>query len=142
MAPSRRALRRMAIRRTRAWRSHQAVHNPNGQRPSRATQRVRRPGQAALVAGLAVVVIGIAGAVIYPSVREELAQARMSAAARPSPNQAAATLPAAKAQAQERQVSDAPDRAETRTRLVVLRTGKDGDARPLVAPGASRGKQE
>jgi tetratricopeptide (TPR) repeat protein len=103
--------------------------------------KVRRPGQTALVAGLAVVVISIAGAVIYPIVREELARARMAAAVRSAPYRPGPPPPVMKALAEGRQVSDAPDKAETRTRLVVLRTGKDGDARQVVALGRPVGSK-
>ena len=113
--------------------------------PETGDAKVRRPGRTALIAGLAVVAIGIAGAVIYPIAREELAQARMAVPRSALPNQAAATPPVAKAPAAERQISDEPDKAETRTRLAVLRTGDDGDARPVVAlgrPVGSRNKED
>ena len=58
--------------------------------PEQRDKQPRRQGRAALVGGLAVMVIGIAAAVSYPMVREELERARMGAATRAAKNQPAA----------------------------------------------------
>jgi tetratricopeptide (TPR) repeat protein len=45
--------------------------------PARETRRVRRIGRPAFTAGAAILVIGIAAAVVYPTVRDELERARI-----------------------------------------------------------------
>jgi hypothetical protein len=95
-----------------------------------------RPGRTALVAALSVLVIGIACAVSYPMVRDALAQAQTARAARTVPPQAGVNGPPA-----GRAVSDASDAGEVRTGVVLLRVGKAGAAKSVVALGRPTGPQ-
>jgi tetratricopeptide (TPR) repeat protein len=93
-----------------------------------------RVGRARFLTVLAVAMMGIVALGVYWFARSRQIQARTAAAT-------AAGLPpatgqnTAKAPVAGRAGSVAPDQAETRTPLVLLRAGKEGAARPVVALG-------
>ena len=90
-----------------------------------------RPGRAGILAVLAVAALGVAGMAAYTYVRYQRMLSHINAesssgdASKPGSNAPAANPAAARAAG--RKVSEAPDKAETRTRLVVLRAGKEGE---------------
>ena len=79
--------------------------------PRKIDAKVRRPGRTGLVAGLAVVAIGVAAAVCYPIVREELERARV---ARPVAPVAAANANAAAPNSGPSEPQDPSERCELR----------------------------
>ena len=93
--------------------------------PVGAIDPKRRPGRTRLAAGLAVAAIGVAGVVIYRNFPDDLMRDATRAATRAL---ATAGGPA------KREVSDAPDAAETRTPLAVIGGGK-----AVVALGSPAG---
>ncbi|HWE37970.1 MAG TPA: hypothetical protein VG406_15475 [Isosphaeraceae bacterium] len=86
-----------------------------------------RRGRSAILAAVALAAIVVAGVVIYLNFPDDLLRAAVPA------------RPAAAAPPAKREVSDAPDKAEIRTRLVVARVGKDGAAKAVVALGRPAG---
>jgi tetratricopeptide (TPR) repeat protein len=119
--------------------------DPNARRSSLDQHRHRpRSGRATSVTILAVAALGVAVIAGYAFVRYTQLLTNMAAeapgdgpqpaASGPAAPQAAASGPAAP-QAGGRTVSTAPDKAEIRTPLVILRVGEGAGVRPVVALG-------
>jgi tetratricopeptide (TPR) repeat protein len=106
---------------------------PNARGSSSGPQR-ERAGRSSLLMVLAIAAVGVAGVASYAFIRHQGLPAQPAAQASGGGPRPVAAPPAA-AQAQVRAVSVAPDKAEIRTPLVILRVGGGADARPVVALG-------
>ncbi len=103
-------------------------------RETSSVPRRHRPGRSSLLAVLAIAAVGVACVAFYAVIRYGRLRADRVAEASGGGPKPAAGQPAAP-QPQGRAVSVAPDKAETRTPLVILRVGQGADARPVVALG-------
>jgi tetratricopeptide (TPR) repeat protein len=99
----------------------------------------KRPGWASWVTILALGALGVACVALYAFIGYQRLQAPLMARAAGAGAEPVATPPAAAspapAQGRRRTVSVAPDKAEIRTPLVILRVGEERKARPVVALG-------
>ena len=99
----------------------------------------KSPGRASWVIILALAAISVAGVVFYAFIANHRLSSPPAAEAAGGSAQPVVTPPGASppasAQGQGRTISVAPDKAEIRTPLVILRVGEGGDARPVVALG-------
>ena len=87
--------------------------------PPEKTARGRGSTRTIATAGLAIALIGVAGAVVYLYLPEELEQFRRGGTQ-------AAAVQAVTAPPKPTVVDDVPDPADVKTRVVVIDAGKDG----------------